>query len=457
MFTRGKRFSITMLVVLAFSTTALQAQSLTSPRKPSVRNVAPMAGGAQAPVVGGGTIGRLPKWTGFTGSNSIIGDTSIFEDKFGKVGVGTDTPTSKLTVQGMIETTMGGLKFPDGTVQTTAAVSGLQSIFHDGTLTGDGTSSLPLGIAIPLTLNGVSDQAPILTIRNTGQGDGIVATAGSTINDDGPAGVRAVGGDSLFGRAGRGMTAQGGNHTGSSFAQDAGAGISARGGDSANGFGGVGVFATGGAGSANSHGGDGIVASGGAPDGFAGFFEGLVETTGSLRVGQNLSVQGTKNFKIDHPLDPENRYLLHAAIESSEVLNIYSGNVTTDENSKAVITLPDWFEAINRDFRYQLTVVGTFAQAIVAEKIKGNRFSIKTNSPNVEVSWQVTGVRSDAVMLIHPFKAEEGKPDGERGTYLSPDAYGQPTERGVEWARHPEMMQRLKEKREQMRTRAQTR
>src|SRR4030095_14179701 len=104
-------------VVLAFSTTALQAQSLTSPQKPSVRNIAPMAGGAQLPVVGGGTIGRLPKWTGFTSSNSIIGDTSIFEDKFGKVGVGTDTPTSKLTVQGMIETTMGGLKFPDGTLQ----------------------------------------------------------------------------------------------------------------------------------------------------------------------------------------------------------------------------------------------------------------------------------------------------------------------------------------------------
>jgi hypothetical protein len=455
MFTRGKLFSITMPVVLAFSTTALQAQSLTSPRKSSDRNVAPMAGGAQAPVVGGGTIGRLPKWTGFTGSNSIIGDTSIFEDKFGKVGVGTDTPTSKLTVQGMIETTMGGLKFPDGTLQTTAAVSGLQSIFHDGTLTGDGTSALPLGIAIPLTLNGVSDQAPILTILNTGQGDGIVATAGSTITDDAPAGVRAVGGDSLFGRAGRGMTAQGGNHTGSDFAQDAGAGISARGGDSANGFGGVGVFATGGAGSANSHGGDGIVASGGAPDGFAGFFEGLVEITGSLRVGQNLSVQGTKNFKIDHPLDPENRYLLHAAIESSEVLNIYSGNITTDENGNAVITLPDWFEAINRDFRYQLTVVGTFAQAIVVEKIKSNRFSIKTNSPNVEVSWQVTGVRSDAVMLIHPFKAEQGKPDGERGYYLSPDAYGQPTERGVDWARHPQMMQRLKEKRERTRERAQ--
>ena len=37
-----------------------------------------------------------------------------------RVGIGTATPGSKLTVAGTIETTSGGLKFPDGTVQTTA-------------------------------------------------------------------------------------------------------------------------------------------------------------------------------------------------------------------------------------------------------------------------------------------------------------------------------------------------
>ena len=103
-----------------------------------------------------------------------------------------------------------------------------------------------------------------------------------------------------------------------------------------------------------------------------------------------LNVQGTKNFRIDHPLDPENKYLYHAAIESSEVLNIYSGNVTTDKKGYAVVTLPEWFEAINRDFRYQLTVIGAFAQAIVANEVRGNRFAIKTNIPNTKVSWQVT-------------------------------------------------------------------
>src|SRR4029450_7855978 len=97
-----------------------------------------------------------------------------------------------------------------------------------------------------------------------------------------------------------------------------------------------------------------------------------------------------------------------------------------------VVVLPNWFEALNRDFRYQLTVIGSFAQAIIAQKIKGNRFSIKTNEPNVEVSWQVTGVRSDPTMRKYTLEIEEAKAERERGYYLNPDAYGKPEERGIE-------------------------
>ena len=124
--------------------------------------------------------------------------------------------------------------------------------------------------------------------------------------------------------------------------------------------------------------------------------------------------------------------------------------MTTNHNGAAVVTLPEWFEVLNRDLRYQLTVIGTFAQAIIAEKVKGNRFIIRTNAPDVEVSWQVTGVRSDASMKKQAFKAEQEKPSRERGTYLNPEAYGQPEERGLEWARSPEMMQQTKERRERV-------
>jgi len=119
----------------------------------------------------------------------------------------------------------------------------------------------------------------------------------------------------------------------------------------------------------------------------------------------------------------------------------------TNEKGEAIVTLPEWLEALNRDLRYQLTVIGTFAQAIVAEKVKQHRFTIRTSAPNVEVSWQVTGVRSDAAMRKHPFKAEEVKPENERGTYLDPELFGKPKERGVEWARNPEMMRKMKESR----------
>jgi len=104
----------------------------------------------------------------------------------------------------------------------------------------------------------------------------------------------------------------------------------------------------------------------------------------------NVSVDGTLtkaggSFKIDHPLDPENKYLYHSFVESPDMKNIYDGNVVTNENGEAIVTLPDYFEALNRDFRYQLTVIGAFAQAMVAQEIKDNRFTIKTSAPGVKV------------------------------------------------------------------------
>ena len=222
-------------------------------------------------------------------------------------------------------------------------------------------------------------------------------------------------------------------------------------GGNGNSSGGTGVVALGGLGFVSgAAGGTGIFARGGfaingSSPGLAAQLDGDVFITGS----GNLHVNGTKNFMIDHPLDPENKYLYHAAIESSEVLNVYSGNVTTNENGEAVVTLPDWFEALNRDFRYQLTPIGAPAQGLfIAEKISKNRFKIAGGQPGMEVSWQLTGVRSDAAMRKNPFKTEEDKPERERGYYLRPEVFNQSEERGVEWARDPELMRRLKEARQ---------
>ena len=156
----------------------------------------------------------------------------------------------------------------------------------------------------------------------------------------------------------------------------------------------------------------------------AGWFQGDVQVTG-------YTFKGGGGFKIDHPLDPENKYLYHSFVESPDMKNIYDGNVVTDGRGYAVVALPEWFEAVNKDFRYQLTVIGDFAQAIIARKIQNNSFVIRTDKPNVEVSWQVTGIRKDAFAEAHRIPVEEEKEDYFRGYYLHPDAFGLPKSRRI--------------------------
>jgi len=186
--------------------------------------------------------------------------------------------------------------------------------------------------------------------------------------------------------------------------------------------------------------GDGLDAFAGS--GFAGVFSGSVEVEGNLS-------KSSGSFKIDHPLDPGNKYLYHSFVESPDMMNIYNGNVVTDSSGDATIPLPEWFETLNRDFRYQLTVIGQFAQAIVTGEVANHQFSIKTDRPGVKVSWQVTGIRQDAWANAHRIPVEEQKNARERGHYIHPELYGAPQEAGIGWARHPEMMKRMKDIRRQ--------
>ncbi|MCS6919333.1 MAG: hypothetical protein NZM28_06150, partial [Fimbriimonadales bacterium] len=162
--------------------------------------------------------------------------------------------------------------------------------------------------------------------------------------------------------------------------------------------------------------------------GYAGYFQGRVHVQGTLS-------KSAGSFKIDHPLDPENKYLVHSFVESPDMVNLYNGNATTDARGYAVVTLPEWFEALNTDFRYQLTVIGQFAQAIIAQEIRNNQFVIRTDKPHVKVSWQVTGIRKDPYAQQHRIQVEEWKLPEHRGKYLHPELYGQPKERGIHY--HP--------------------
>ncbi len=158
---------------------------------------------------------------------------------------------------------------------------------------------------------------------------------------------------------------------------------------------------------------------------------------GLFAFGQ-VGATGAKPFRIDHPLDPENKYLLHYSSESPTPQNFYSGNVKTGRDGKAWVELPEYFSEINTDFKYQLTIVddsesSNFVMAKIGRKITENRFLIMTNQPNVEVSWRVEATRNDRWMRRNGAKTEVEKTGDERGLYQHPEFYGQGPERGINY------------------------
>jgi hypothetical protein len=387
---------------------------------------------------GSGTPGHLGKWI----TSSFFGDSSIIEDKSGNVGIGTPAASSALTVGGLIETLAGGIKFPDGSIQTRAA-----TLNHDQTLKGDGAGN-PLGLAVPLIFAGFveSQHDGVITVTNSApEGTGIMTTgadADPKSGFDGGRGLISQGGRGisiLFG--GDGLAGIGGNGTGFG-----GTGGLLFGGDSSL-FGGDGLIAQGGRGRSGGSGGSGVIAFGG--EGVDGAVRGLAgDFRGDISVSGNLS-KGGGSFKIDHPLDPPNKYLYHSFVESPDMKNIYDGVITLDAAGEAIVELPEWFGALNRDLRYLLTAIGAPGPTLyIAEEVNGNHFKIAGGSPRMKVSWQVTGIRQDAWANAHRIPVEEEKPGSERGYYLHPELFGQPEQKNVQWARHPEAMKRIKEARE---------
>lgn len=152
--------------------------------------------------------------------------------------------------------------------------------------------------------------------------------------------------------------------------------------------------------------------------------------------GNGLAGYGTKSFQMDHPLDPENKYLNHFCTEGPEPYNVYRGNVVTDAGGFATIALPDYFDSINRDPSYHLTVIDgsdDFVLVKVVREMEDNRFVIRSSKPSVKVSWRVDAVRNDLWVRAYGFIAEQEKPAQQKGKYLSPELYGKPAETGVHY------------------------
>jgi len=315
--------------------------------------------------------------------------------------------------------------------------------------TGPAGPQGPAGtVALPF-LGGAAFSDPVFWVYNSGVGasaGGIYASGGNSNSgflDDAGYGVWGQGGNSGGGLSfgGPGVNGTGGSAV---YANDFGGqgGYFGGGGSSSLAVnGGYGVQGVGGGSATGGHAGDGIYGSPGTGPsdgvsyGLAGSFAGNVTVSG------NLNKSGG-SFLIDHPTDPANKYLYHSFVESPDMMNVYNGNVTTDGSGTAIVTMPSWFEALNRDFRYQLTTIGQFAQAMVASKMSNGSFTIKTDKPMVEVSWQVTGIRQDAWANAHRIPLEVDKPAEYQGHYLHPELFGHEGEPSIGEMRHPHPAQR---------------
>jgi trimeric autotransporter adhesin len=487
----------TVLLSVPYALKAIDAETLGG--KPASAFLQAMqSGNAQAegsggqaqklpPVVhGNGSIGFVPLWT----AKNIIDKSALFQSG-DNLGVGTATPTAMLDVAGSSAIRNTLTLFPNGTAPVLAVSGTAFSIDNTGivsfasgqTFPGQGGTVTSVGLSAP-TSDFLVSGSPVTTkgtlglqwvtpptsggianaiVKRDGNGDfsarviaasGVSATAFvGTNSNSGFSGApvfgknTATGANAGFGVGGDSFSAHGAGVVGG--AEGGGIGVLGQAGSQggqgvwgeafgsqigANGVGPDGVdgisHSTVGAGvsAVNTTSGDGLFAQ--SNGGFAAFFLGNVDVDG------NLSKAGG-SFKIDHPLDPANKYLYHSFVESPEMKNIYDGTVTTDGDGFAVVTMPDWFEALNRDFRYQLTVMGQFAQAIVASEIAENHFAIRTDKPNVKVSWMVTGVRHDAWADAHRIPVEELKEGKERGLYLHPELFGAPADQSIAASRHP--------------------
>lgn len=146
----------------------------------------------------------------------------------------------------------------------------------------------------------------------------------------------------------------------------------------------------------------------------------------------NLGATGTKTFLIDHPTDPENKFLRHYSVESDEILNVYRGTESFTSN-EVTVQLPDYVELVNINFSYHLTAIGGQADLYIKEELDNGQFIIAGGTPGMKVSWQVYGERNDAYIqqsedIRNP---EPLKTERQQGKYLMPHLFNQPAEKAI--------------------------
>ena len=338
----------------------------------------------QAPVGGSGTTNYIPIWT----NSTTLGNSGFFENgPGGNVGLGTTNPGAQLEV----DTAAPGAAISGNATRFSTSAVGVAGTGKFRGLVGSATSTFGFG----------GPKYGVVGTANSSNGAGVFGQApnfGVSGAATGAGGAGVYGNAPLYGVWGNSATGDGVHGTTSAVNTASGvAGISTGGN--------VGVYGA-------------VSGCSGGSQCLAGRFDGNVFVNGTL-------TKNSGSFRIDHPLDPANKYLSHSFVESPDMMNIYNGIAMLDTEGETWVNLPDYFEALNNDFRYQLTAIGVPEPNLyIAKEISGNIFKIGGGKAGSKVSWQVTGVRHDAYADAHRIKVEEEKPAQERGHYLHPELFG---------------------------------
>jgi len=380
---------------------------------------------AHAQVTGSGTANTIPVWTGKTTvGNSVISETGS------NVGIGTKKPAAKLDVV----TTSTSVPAITGSANATSGYA--PGVFGTSASTTTYAAAI-YGIATATT----GSEFGVYGVTNSPNGTAVqgYAPATSAGATNGVAGFTNNGGNGVFG----GASATTGLNFGVQGMSFSSGGVGVQGSSPNVGVVGINQVCSPNCNLVVGTAGQFITASGGlvlqglAGSNYAQVFS--VDSNGNLSITGNLS-KGSGSFKIDHPLDPANKYLSHSFVESPDMMNIYNGVVMLDAKGEASVNLPEYFQALNSDFRYQLTAIGAPGPNLyIAEEISGNHFKVAGGKPGAKVSWQVTGVRQDAYAKVHRINVEEDKPAQEKGHYLHPELFGATEREAIGATRAPAM------------------
>src|SRR5258708_247872 len=325
-------------------------------------------------ILGSGTPNFIPQFTG----RRTLGNSNVFQAG-NSVGVNTTSPQATLDVEstdifGILGVTSSTAPFAAGVLGRSASPTG-NAVVGEATATS-GTNNGVFGRSASTRGNGVAGVATATTgnaygvsgqTATTGFGAGVIGTTSATTgNAFGVFGNSAgTSGNGVFGYASSasGFTigvsgfVESPNGTAGRFVNHAGSGTILQG---ISGSGNNQVFFV----DANGN----------------GFFAGNVNITGNVS-------KGSGSFKIDHPLDPANKYLSHSFVESPDMMNVYNGIVVLDARGSAWVDLPDYFQNLNRDYRYQLTSIGAPGPGLyIAREVSANRFRISGGNPHAKVS-----------------------------------------------------------------------